>query len=788
MKGLFQTEYVVRNNRPIIYLFRRENRKKIVEEITTYRPYFYVSQNELIIDKSKILRIEDTEIRAFMTGERVKKVTAYTPYDIYDLRKQMSKTYEADIPFTLRYLIDNVEENVVQEYRIMYLDIETTVGTSFPNPQNPYQNITTISFYDNYSEEMITLAWRKDLKNEKVKVKDGYIYYFSNEREMLIFFIKAVIAIDPDIITAWNIKFDLGYLIARMGLLKLDTTKLSPLGQVKIYQPWNSDDAYGDVAIRGRVVFDLMVGYMNINLTGLTSYSLDAVCEKELGTKKIVVWDYDKVWLEDLSKLIEYNRYDVELMIKLDRQMDIIYYYEEMKNLSCMDNIDSCKWYSRVLDTLILRKYKNQIVFPTKGQYIKQDEPTIEGAFVHEPKNGLWEDIIVFDFKALYPKIIQTFNLSKECIVEEDDGGDYIRINGICLRKDIVGILPSVVQDLFDLRDVYEKNRDKNEPGTWEYNIWNRKDFACKFLVNALYGINVLTSFRIYDPRIASTITFVGRELNKWATKIVTDLGYKVVYGDTDSIFVHIPKEKLDGNDIIQIGKEVENVINKSLSDYCKQYKFKEHELKMIFEKYYTSMLIPVRKKKYAGWQKWKKGKWVDKIDIVGFEARRSDSTKLAVKVQESVLDMLLKKKEMDEIYTLIIDIGINIVQGKYKPSELAIPSKLEKLQYEMDLPRIRAKEWAKKTLGLNFVVGTKFLVLYTDEKQMGFDVMGFQFDEQIQHIKIKLNIDKNLDVNIFMKLNTIFESLGKLKEVELLKQKVYDRIAGQQYLGKYIC
>ena len=93
-------------------------------------------------------------------------------------------------------------------------------------------------------------------------------------------------------------------------------------------------------------------------------------------------------------------------------------------------------------------------------------------------------------------------------------------------------------------------------------------------------------------------------------------------------------------------------------------------------------------------------------------------------------------------------------------------------------------------TVELGFVklnrIEEGWLAEISDKDLMGFDVMGFQFDEQIQHIKISLNKDKNLDVNIFAKLNTIFESLDKLKEVEYLKQKVYDRIAGQQYLGQY--
>ncbi|MAH51938.1 hypothetical protein CMI37_39335 [Candidatus Pacearchaeota archaeon] len=780
MKGLFQTEYVVKNNIPIIYLFRRENRKKHVEKIENIKPYFYIKADEEIKDKTNILKIEKGEFIG-LYGEKLKKIVAHNPYDIYELRARFSQTYEADIPFALRYLIDNVDDNTTEEYRIMYLDIETTTEGGFPYPQNPTQRITCVSFYDNYTQEIVTLVWRKDLKKEKKVVKDGEVRYFDNEYDMLKFFMQAVKVIDPDIMTAWNIKFDLGYLTARMKYLKLNYFNLSPLNYVKVYEPWSKEDKYGDIKISGRVVFDLMQGYMNINLTGLVSYALDAVCQKELGTGKLDVWDYDKTWLENLPKLIEYNRVDVELMVKLDKKMDIIGYYEEMKNIACMDNIDSCKWYSRVIDTLILRKYKKKYVFPTKGEYIKQED-RIKGAVVHTPQNGLWDDILVFDYKALYPKIIQTFNLSKECIVENGEVEDVIDINNIKLRKDKVGILPSIVQDLFDLRNIYGKKMQESKAGTWEYNIWSRKDFANKFLTNAIYGINVLTSFRIYDPRIASTITFIGRELNHWATKVSKEKGYKVVYGDTDSVFVHIPKEKRYGKDILEIGKELEREINKSLVQYVKQYGLISHELKIVFEKYYSTMLIPKVKKKYAGLLKWKKGKWLEELDIVGFEARRSDSTQLAVKVQEQVLEMMLRKKNMSEIYEWIIQIGKDIVGGKYKWSELAVPSKLEKANYAMSLPRTRAAEWANRELKVDFSLGSKFLVLYVNEDIMKTDVVGFDNDEQLKHLNIRLNIDKILDVNLFMKLNTIFTSLDKLTDVDMLKKRVY----GQEGLDKW--
>ena len=451
MKGLYQVEYEVKYGKPIIYLYRRVNREKIVDIVENFLPYFYVDSGKEIRNDD-VVKVENGFTSVY--GDKVSKVVFKIPYTIYENRKNYQKTYEADILYTLRYLIDNVDIIEKDEYRINHVDIETTVKDGFPEMENPVQNITCITLYDNYFDKYYTLAWREDLIPKKEIVVDGTIFKFNNEITMLKGLIKLIKKLDPDILTAWNINFDMGYIVARMKYLGIDFTEFSPHHKVRVGD-------YGDISIKGRVVFDLLSAYRKINLSGLTSFSLDNVAQNELGEQKLKVVNFTKEWRENIDRLIKYNRHDVKLTVMIDDKLKIIDYFDEMRILAGLDNITSCFFYSRVIDVLMLRKYKNEFIFPSKGEYVKK-EKNLEGGFVREPVKGLHKNVLTLDFWALYPSIIKTFNLSKEVVLDKKEK-DCIVIDDVYLSKK-KGIMPSLIDDLINLRAKYKTELEKYNP------------------------------------------------------------------------------------------------------------------------------------------------------------------------------------------------------------------------------------------------------------------------------------------------------------------------------------
>ena len=478
-KGMYQIEYSTINNEPLIYAFCREDDKKKIHTIKGFKPYFYIKENELIPKEAAafITNIEGGYTSIY--NDKLKKITVKIPNDVYAVRQMFPETFEADIPFPIRFLIDRVESIIPQKYRTLILDIETTTTYGFPKEDNPIENVTVVSYHDNYTDEITTLVFRPNILPEIKQKENGTIEYFDDEHKMLSYFISLIRRIDPDIITAWNVKFDIGYLVARMKVLRCDVKALSPMRYV--------EKRNVDWTIKGRVVFDLLTAYRRIHLSELTSYALASVAKDELGEteEKERIPDFTKAWKENLDNLIEYNRNDVILTKKINDKLDVIGHYDQMRLMATLDNINSCFFYSRLIDVLMLRKYNGQQIFPSKPEYrVRTEEEKIRGGFVFDTKKGLWEDVIVLDMKTLYPSIILTFNLSKEMITTEND--NVINVNGIKIKKSHKGITPNIIEDLNNLRNIYRNKLKDYHPDSTEYKVLWQKSFASKFLVNSV--------------------------------------------------------------------------------------------------------------------------------------------------------------------------------------------------------------------------------------------------------------------------------------------------------------
>jgi DNA polymerase elongation subunit (family B) len=775
-KGMYQIEYATINNEPLIYAFCREDNKKKIHTIRGFKPYFYIKEEEPIPKEAAELITNIEGGYTSIYGDKLKKITVRIPNDVYNTREMFKQTYEADIPFPIRFLIDRVESIIPQKYRVLIIDIETTTTYGFPKEDNSIENITVVSYHDNYTNEITTLVYRPNLPEERIQKEDGVIEYFDDEPKMLSHLIGLIRRIDPDIITAWNVKFDIGYLVARMKALYVDYKALSPMRYV--------EKRNVDWTIKGRVVFDLLTAYRRIHLSELTSYALASVAKDELGdeTEKERIPDFTKVWKEDLNKLIEYNRNDIMLVKRINDRLNIIEQYDQMRLTATADNINSCFFYSRLIDILTLRKYNGKKVFPTKPIYrVRTEEEKVKGGFVLDTKKGLWEDVIVLDMKSLYPSIIQTFNLSKEMITTNEE--NVINVNGIKINKTNTGILPSIINDLNDLRNIYRSQLKNYHPDSSEYKILFQKSFSIKFFVNSSYGINALPSYRMYDERIANTITFVGREIVQMNMKIAEEQGHIVVAADTDSVILKVK----EGTDPIQVGNELMKIINTKLNDYVKQYGLTKHYMKIEFEKHYKKFLAGA-KKRYAGYVVWKDGQQTDQMEFAGYEVRRSDNSKVAKQIQRQIMTMILRDgKTRQEVFNYI-EQEINKIRNlDYTYDQIALPTKLEKNidEYEANLPQCRAAKWANKNINTEYSAGSKFMLLYVEDPTT--DVIAFDNLYQLARYKVNLDMMKTLDVNIFMKIKKIMEVLGWKRYLDTLWDKYMLAEKHQTTLSRFV-
>jgi len=764
-EGLYLVEQDEENGKSVIYLFSRlKNGQKRIQKITNFRPYFYIPANE------STLGLEEGGIYETIFGEKVKKVFAQRARDISSLRNNFSAHYEADIVFTNRFLIDEVDEIENSKYKIFYLDIETLSEGGFPDTNVVQQPIVCLTIYDNFKEKYITWIWRKDFHREDI-VEGDIIKKFSSEHEMLSDVIDYIHQAQPDIITGWNVRFfDMKYLINRMNKLNLPTYLMSPLRSVYVTKPREGITAgrmfEGDPVVKGVVIFDMLNHYRKIHKGELSSYSLNSVATEELGEEKTSTHHtVDEDWQgPNWMNVVTYNKRDVELTVKLDKKTGLISFFDEMRTLAHA-NFDDCKYYGRIVDLFILRyAKKNNIVLPSKKPYNPYRE--LEGGLVREPQIGIHKNVIVIDLNQLYPTLIQTFNLSPEM---RDEKGN-ININGIRFSDKKRGLIPSILDELFKIRVEYKKKMKELRYGDPEFKLYDAKQQAAKNLICTVYGVNALSTFRLNNDYVAQTITYLGRELNKWLAQEVVKKGHQVIYGDTDSVFI-----KIASDNFVEEGKLLAQELNERLGDFAKRYGVHKHNLSLDFEKAYKSILIGA-KKRYAAWVCWKDGKEDDAIQIVGFDTKRSDSSVYSKNIQKDVIEMILKGRSKEEIMNYIQSI---IDELPNQPLEdIAIPVKFEKNpeEYKTNIPRVRGAKYARKVLGVNYCAGNKVLMLYIRDKDS--DCICFEDSSQFQkaHYSPEIDYDKLIEKLILMKVRRLLVAAGWEDEYNALMEK-YVRI-----------
>src|SRR5262249_35593616 len=152
----------------------------------------------------------------------------------------------------------------------------------------------------------------------------------------------------------------------------------------------------------------------------------------------------------------------------------------------------------------------------------------IAGGLVLDSRPGLYRNILVFDFRSLYPSLIRTFNIDPltyaGTMVER--AGLQQTPSGAAFRRDEEGILPALVARLWEERSEAKARGDA---------IGSQ---AVKILMNSLFGVLGSPASRLFSPAVANAITAAGRWVIERAAANVTSRGYTVIYGDTDSVFV----------------------------------------------------------------------------------------------------------------------------------------------------------------------------------------------------------------------------------------------------------
>jgi DNA polymerase I len=748
-------EYEVVNEKTIIHTWRRDNDgKKIHNVVDDFLPYFYVEENENVPENPAIVKIENNNFVSIF-NEKLKKIYVKTPSDVKALRTMFKKTYEADILFTNRYLIDRVEKLNKQPWHIVFIDIEILSKGKMPSVKNPEEPICLICVYSNFLKKYFSFVYvennntnvekLQNLQNESWEIK---IFY--SEFELLKNFIDFLISIDFDIITGWNIQnFDLPYLFSRCDYYGIKFENLSCFKTIK--NPFNEK-----CKIPGRIIFDLMKAYKFIS-EQRRSYSLSYISQKEnLSIKKDQNVDrnnFHSSWQNNIENLIKYNKTDVEILVELDKKLSMFDYFD-MRRMICHSTWNDVLLNSRLIDNFILKKYHNKIVFPTKPR-IEKRKITYEGAIVISPRPGLHENIANFDVSSMYPNIIISFNISPETF---SLNGEIIIDENHKFKKE-KGLIPSIFDELFELRKKYQNEMQKYPVNSNEYETFDKLQANVKYLINSIYGYLGFQGSRLYNKNVAESVTLVGRETIKFLEEKCNEYNVEIIYADTDGIYV-----KLNENATIENYEKLLKKLNNDLREFFKKFNIENPRIELKFEKLYSVIFFYYAKKRYAGHLTYVKGKTCDVIEIVGLEAKRSDNSDFGEFIQQKVLEMILHKKSKDEIINFLRECVKKIKNNEIPIYEIGIPKLITKSfnEYKSNTPWVRGSLYSNKYLFSNFGVGSKVKLIYVKStgRYPRTDVICFDDEMKIPE-DFKIDSDKMIELNIIQKISRIFNAFN---------------------------
>ncbi|MEK6816951.1 MAG: DNA polymerase II, partial [Nanoarchaeota archaeon] len=545
---------------------------------------------------------EDTTFKDF-DGKDVTKIILDSPKEVPEIRKNFEeegiRCYEADVRFAYRFLIDNgllgtIEidgdydstgeiDRVYREpeirpaaftpkLNVLAIDIETNARTS---------QIYSISFYSE-KHKGVLIHSDKELNNATC---------CASEEDLLNRFIDKIRELDPDVITGWNvIDFDLETIKKRLKKYNIPFC----LGRDNSICKIKNEKGYfksSTVDMPGRVVLD-GIALLKSSFIKMGSYKLDDVAEHYLGEKKLVGFKDKKKEIIEMfknnpQKLADYNLKDSELVYRILEKSDTLNLTMQRSLLTGMP-LDRVGASIASLDQLYLREARKRGIVCPSGSYNVKEE-RIKGGYVKESEPGIYDYILVLDFKSLYPSIIRTFNIDPASFVQNCKGNVVKAPNGACFRNED-GILPTIIQRLWEARD--KARKEKNELAR----------YAIKILMNSMFGVMASPACRFFSLDVANAITHFGQHLIKLTAEKIEEKGYHVIYEDTDSALTLSKAKSLD--EANEIGEKLQKEINAFYQDHIqKEYGRKSH-LELEYEKCFIRFIMPKLRGQYIGAKK----------------------------------------------------------------------------------------------------------------------------------------------------------------------------------------
>jgi DNA polymerase elongation subunit (family B) len=529
--------YKIIDKIPYIILFGKSSTGKSLALVEAFKPYFYVmpeqgKENELKkdiehinIDDKRLFKVDNIDfVERYYNGQVIKLLEVYVnmPEGVPKISLAASRLdlakgiFEYDIPYTKRYLIDK------KLVPLCFMDVQARKTSLDLNISVPYLEIESISNRTEELAELNIMAFdiesynptnRIDTKNNPIlmialygesikkvltwkrfKTSFEFIEFVESEKDLLLRFQDILLRHKPDILTGYfSDGFDLPYIIERSKILGI---KLRGLDNTEF--KLNKRQGYAKVTGIGHIDIFKFIRRLYSKAINIDSFSLDSIAEKILGERKEAVdikklyqsWDENK----NLGEYCKYNLKDAELTYKLT--IKTLPNFAEFAKLIRQSIFEINRMsYSQYVEYFLMRlAYIFNILIPNKPTYFEKTMRSIDsfkGGYVFKPEPGLYKDIVVFDFKSLYPSIIVSHNISPEtinCNCCKETAKKH-KINDkeywFCQKQE--GFIPKALNELINRRSRIKEILKKKDNL-----VLRARSESLKILTNAFLGILVL--------------------------------------------------------------------------------------------------------------------------------------------------------------------------------------------------------------------------------------------------------------------------------------------------------
>ncbi|EHM51205.1 MAG: DNA polymerase II [Yokenella regensburgei] len=456
---------------------------------------------------------------------------------------------------------------------------------------------------------------------------------------------------DPDVVIGWNlVQFDLRVLQKHAERYRIPLM----LGRGNREIEWREHGFKNGVFFAqadGRLIID-GIEALKSAFWSFSSFSLEAVSQELLGEGKSIdnPWDrmdeIDRRFAEDKPALATYNLKDCELVTRIFHKTEIMPFLLERATVNGLPADRHGGSVASFSHLYFPRMHRLGYVAPNLGEVPPQASP---GGYVMDSQPGLYDSVLVLDYKSLYPSIIRTFLIDPVGLVEgmaqpeaEHSTPGFL---GAWFSRE-KHCLPEIVSQIWHGRD--EAKAHKNKPLSQ----------ALKIIMNAFYGVLGTSACRFFDPRLASSITMRGHAIMRQTKALIEAQGYDVIYGDTDSTFVWLKRAHSE-EEAAQIGAQLVQHVNAWWAETL-QAENLSSALELEYETHFCRFLMPTirgmetgSKKRYAGMiQEGTSQRMVFK----GLETVRTDWTPLAQQFQQSLYLRIFRHEPYREYILETID------------------------------------------------------------------------------------------------------------------------------------